>query len=200
MKKRDWIRDIWNVTLSTAMIGAGTCCYVRAGLGSDAVAVFNEGLSIFAGFSLGTAAWCLNIGLLLTAFLIARKHIAWTTVYNSLLCGFFIDLMDRLLGPVMGFSDGLWLRCVLFAAGMLLVASSCALMIRRCPGMSVNDAITTGISRRLGCSFRVVRMSVDGILMLTGWLMGGVVGVGSVAAVLGTGPLIQFFGQFGKKD
>ena len=199
MKEKKWIRDILYVTLSTAMIGAATCCYVRAGLGSDSVAVFNEGLSTFAGFSLGTAAWCLNIGLLLTAFLTARKNIGWTTIYNSLLCGPFIDLMNWLLAPVLGFSSGLWFRVVLFAAGLLLVAISCALMMRKCPGMSVNDAISTCVSKRLGCSFRVVRMSIDGALMLTGLLLGGVVGIGSVVAVLGTGPLIQFFYQLGDK-
>ena len=198
MKRKRFIQDLGVVTLSTALIGAATCCYVRAGLGSDSVAVFNEGLSIFAGFSLGTAAWCLNIGLLTTAFLLARKHIAWTTVYNSLLCGPFIDLMNWVLEPVFGFRGGVVYRCALFGAGLLLVAASCALMIRKCPGMSVNDAITTGISRRLGCSFRVVRMSIDGMLMLTGFLMGGVVGIGSVIAVLCTGPLIQCFSQLGK--
>ena len=47
--------------------------------------------------------------------------------------------------------------------------------------------------------FRAVRMTIDAALMLSGFLMGGVVGIGSVVAVLGTGPLIQFFVQFGKK-
>ena len=200
MKTKAFFMDLAVVTLSTAMIGAATCCYVRAGLGSDSVAVFNEGLSIFAGFSLGTAAWCLNLGLLLTTFLMARKYIGWTTIYNSLLVGPFIDVMNWVLSPVLNFSDVLWFRGILFAAGLVLVASACALMIRKCPGMSVNDAIATGIAKRLGCSFRAVRMTIDGGLMLSGWLMGGVVGVGSVVAVLGTGPLIQWFCTIGKKS
>ena len=70
MKERGFFRDLAVVTLATAMIGAATCCYVRAGLGSDSVAVFNEGLSIFAKVSLGTAAWCLNVALLVTAFVL----------------------------------------------------------------------------------------------------------------------------------
>ena len=199
MKQKHFFKSLTAVTLSTAMIGAATCCYVRAGVGSDSVAVFNEGLSLFAGFSLGTAAWCLNLALLAAAFLTAREHLGWTTIYNSLLCGPFIDLMNRLLAPVLGFSDGLLFRWGLFGAGMLLVAVGCALMMRTCPGMSVNDAIATGISKKLGCSFRAVRVGIDAVLMLTGWLMGGVVGIGSLAAVIGTGPLIQWFYQFGKK-
>lgn len=200
MKQKRFLQDLVVVTASTVLIAIATCCYIRAGLGSDAVAVFYDGLSIFAGISLGTASWCMNIGLLVIALLTARKHISWTTVFNSLMCGVFIDIVDWLLAPVFNFDGGLLYRCLLYAMGPLLVALGCTLMIRKCSGMSVNDAITTGIANRLGCSFRAVRVSMDGIVMLTGWLMGGVVGFGSVAAVLCTGPLIQWFCQFGKKD
>ena len=200
MKQRRFFQDLLVVILASVMIGAATCCYVRAGLGSDSVAVFNEGLSIFAKVSLGTAAWCLNVALLVTAFVLARRHMGWTTICNSLLIGPAIDLMNRVLSPVLNLSSAVGFRVVLFAAGLVLVASSCALLIRKCPGMSVNDAISTAIAEKLGCSFRAVRMSIDAGLMLTGWLMGGVVGIGSVAAVLCTGPLIQLFVQLGKKS
>ena len=200
MRQKRFFQDLTVVTLASAMIGAATCCYVRAGLGSDSVAVFNEGLSIFAKVSLGTAAWCLNVALLVTAFFLARRHIGWTTICNSLLIGPSIDLMDGVLAPVLNLSSAVGFRVVLFAAGLVLVASSCALLIRKCPGMSVNDAISTAIAEKLSCSFRTVRTALDGLLMAAGFLMGGVVGIGSVAAVLGTGPLIQFFVQLGKKS
>ena len=192
MKERRFFRDLGVVTLATAMIGAATCCYVRAGLGGDSVAVFLEGLSVACSISLGTASWSLNIVLLTLAFLTARKHIGWTTVYGCLFTGGFIDAADWLLAPVFGLSDGLWFRWVVFAAGLLLLTAACALMIRCCPGMSILDALVTRLARRLGVSFRAVRMTIDAALMLSGFLMGGVVGIGSVVAVLGTGPLILY--------
>ena len=199
MKKTKFFKDLAVVTLSTALIGAATCCYVRAGLGGDSVAVFLEGLSTALGISLGTASWSLNIVLVTLAFLMARKHIGWTTVYSCILTGSFIDLADALLDPVFSLSDAVWFRWGIFLAGLLLLTVACALMIRFCPGMSILDAIVTRLVERLGVSFRVVRMTIDAGLMLSGLLMGGVVGIGSVVAVLGTGPLIQFFVQFGKK-
>ena len=199
MKERGFFRDLAVVTLATAMIGAATCCYVRAGLGGDSVAVFLEGLSVACRISLGTASWSLNIVLLTLAFLTARKHIGWTTVYGCLFTGGFIDAADWLLDPVFRLSDGLWFRWVIFLAGLLLLTLACALMIRFCPGMSILDAIVTRLSEKLRVSFRAVRMTIDAGLMVTGLLMGGVVGIGSVVAVLGTGPLIQYFSQLGKK-
>ena len=199
MKKKQFFRDLALVTLATAMIGAATCCYVRAGLGGDSVAVFLEGLSTAFAISLGTASWSLNIVLVALAFLTARKHIGWTTVYGCLFTGGFIDAADWLLDPVFRLSDGLWFRWVIFLAGLLLLTLACALMIRFCPGMSILDAIVTRLSEKLRVSFRAVRMTIDAGLMVTGLLMGGVVGIGSVVAVLGTGPLIQYFRQLGKK-
>ena len=199
MKKKQFFKDLAVVTLSTAMIGAATCCYVRAGLGGDSVAVFLEGLSTAFAISLGMASWTLNIVLVTLAFLTARKHIGWTTVYSCILTGSFIDLADAILDPVFSLSGALWYRWGIFLAGLLLLTLACALMIRFCPGMSIMDALVTRSAERLGVSFRAVRMTIDAALMVTGLLMGGVVGIGSVAAVLGTGPLIQFFSQLGKK-
>ena len=200
MKQRNFFKDLAVVTLSTAMIGAATCCYVRAGLGGDSVAVFFDGLSRFAGISLGTASWIFNILLLTIGYLTARRYIAWTTVFGCLFTGLFVDLADAALNPVFELSGALWYRGMIFLAGLLLLTGACALMIRYCPGMSVMDAIVTRLADQLGVSFRAVRMAIDALLMLSGWLMGGVVGFGTVVAVLGTGPLIQWFSQIGKKE
>ena len=200
MNYRKFFRDLSAVTLATAMVGAATCCYVRAGLGGDSVAVFLDGFSSAAGLTLGEASWLFNLALLLTAFLTARKKLGWTTVYNSLLSGLFVDLSSRVLDPVLSFSGALLFRWLVFLAGLLLLTGACAMMMRLCPGMSVLDAITAGLSERLKLSFRMVRISIDVALMAVGWLMCGVVGFGTVAAVIATGPLIQWFYQFGKKS
>ena len=200
MKQKKFLRDVAVVTLSTLMIGTATCCYVRAGLGGDSVAVFLEGLSVAGGLSLGTASWLLNIVLLTLAFLTARKQMGWTTAFGCVFTGPFVDLADALLAPVFGLSGALWYRGLIFLAGLLLLTEACALMIRFCPGMSIMDAIVTRLSERTGISFRAIRVFIDALLMLSGWLMEGMVGIGTAAAVLCTGPLIQWFSQFGKKS
>ena len=200
MKQKRFTRDVAVVTLSTLMIGAATCCYVRAGLGGDSVAVFLEGLTHALGISLGMASWLLNIVLLTLGFLAARRHMGWTTVFGSVFTGLFVDLADTLLDPVFGLSSALWYRGMIFLAGLLLLTEACALMIRFCPGMSVMDAIVTRLSEKTAISFRTIRILIDAIMMFSGWLMGGMVGIGTVTAVLCTGPLIQWFSHFGKKS
>ena len=177
------------------MIGAATCCYVRAGLGGDSVAVFFDGLSRFAGISLGTASWIFNILLLAIGSLTARRYIAWTTVFSCILTGWFVDLADWALAPVLTFDGGVLYRWALFFTGLVLLAAGCGLMIRRCPGMSVLDAIVTRLAERCGRSYRMIRIWVDVAVMAAGVAMGGIIGAGSIVAAFATGPAIAFFSK-----
>ena len=164
----------------------------------ESTTFFKDGMKRLLKNKIATISLIIIV-LVTLALLMARKHIGWTTVYSCILTGSFVDMADALLEPVFSLSGALWYRWGIFLAGLLLLTLSCALMIRFCPGMSILDAIVTRLAEKLGTSFRAVRMTIDAGLMLTGFLMGGVVGIGSVVAVLGTGPLIQFFVQFGKK-
>ena len=49
------------------------------------------------------------------------------------------------------------------------------------------------ITRRYGLSIRLVRTIIELSVLLVGWLMGGVVGVGTVLYALSIGHLNQFF-------
>jgi uncharacterized membrane protein YczE len=51
----------------------------------------------------------------------------------------------------------------------------------------------TGICRRTGRSVRLVRTGIEVTVLVAGVLMGGSVGVGTVAYALAIGPLVQIF-------
>ena len=49
----------------------------------------------------------------------------------------------------------------------------------------------TGLVRRTGGSVRLVRTSIEVAVVVTGWLLGGTLGVGTVVYALAIGPLVQ---------
>jgi uncharacterized membrane protein YczE len=59
-------------------------------------------------------------------------------------------------------------------------------------GPGPRDGVMTGFAAR-GHSIRVVRTSMEVTVLAAGWLLGGTVGVGTVAYALGIGPLAHFF-------
>ena len=100
---------------------------------------------------------------------------------------------EKVRVPFFQFSDGIAFRILLLAMGILLVSVSCVILIRLKQGKNALDAVAWGLSARLKVPYRVMRICVDAVLMGVGWLLGGVVGFGSIAAVLLTGPTIQLF-------
>jgi uncharacterized membrane protein YczE len=50
----------------------------------------------------------------------------------------------------------------------------------------------TGLARRSGHSLRVVRTGIEAGVLLTGWLLGGTFGLGTVLYAVAIGPLIQY--------
>lgn len=51
----------------------------------------------------------------------------------------------------------------------------------------------TGLQRRTGRSVRLIRTGIELTVLAIGVLLGGTVGVGTVAYALAIGPLAQFF-------
>lgn len=49
----------------------------------------------------------------------------------------------------------------------------------------------TGLVRRTGGSVRLVRTSIEVVVVVSGWLLGGTLGVGTVVYALAIGPLVQ---------
>jgi uncharacterized membrane protein YczE len=58
-------------------------------------------------------------------------------------------------------------------------------------GPGPRDGLMTGLNRRTGRPIWVVRMSLEGTVVVLGWLLGGVFGVGTVLYAVAIGPLVQ---------
>ena len=87
---------------------------------------------------------------------------------------------------------GLVLGCVILAFGMTIVICSEA-------GTGPNDLVAVVLSDRLKKPFGPVRVIVDLCFALTGWLFGGVVGIGTLVCAGLVGPCAQVFMPFSGK-
>ena len=78
-------------------------------------------------------------------------------------------------------------------AGILACGVASGLYIGARFGPGPRDGLMTGFARVTGRSLRLVRTLLELTVLVAGWLLGGVVGVGTVAYALGIGPLAQLF-------
>jgi uncharacterized membrane protein YczE len=86
------------------------------------------------------------------------------------------------------------MRITYLVMGIALNAVATAMYIGARFGPGPRDGLMTGIVRRWPrLSIRVVRTSIEVLVLTVGFLLGGTVWVGTVAYALGIGPLVQLF-------
>ena len=85
------------------------------------------------------------------------------------------------------------LRIGYLAGGILLCGVATGLYIGADFGPGPRDGLMTGLARRTGGSIRSTRTGIEAAVLSAGFLLGGTVGVGTVAYALAIGPLAQVF-------
>ncbi|MDF2992474.1 MAG: putative rane protein [Microbacterium sp.] len=166
--------------------GFGCALTVAAGLGVDPWTVFAEGLSRVTGIGVGWITNIVGLGVLLL-WIPLRQRPGVGTIANILLVG---TSMQIALG-FLPHPDVLWLQALMLVAGVVVVAAASGLYIGARFGPGPRDGLMTGLHSRFGWPIWVCRLSVEGTVLVLGWLLGGTVGVGTVVFALGIGPLVH---------
>nr|WP_236047100.1 hypothetical protein [Streptacidiphilus fuscans] len=161
---------------------------IRASLGLDPWDVFHQGISRHVPLSFGTITMIVGAAVLLL-WIPLRQRPGLGTISNVFVIGLSVDEGLRLLPAL----HGLPLRFAVLAAGIVLNGLAGGLYIGARFGPGPRDGLMTGYVRRSGRSIRLVRTSIEVTVLLVGWLMGGQVGLGTVAYAVAIGPLVQLF-------
>ncbi len=168
--------------------GLGAALQVRAGLGLDPWDVFHQGLSHHIGLAIGTVVIVVGAFVLLL-WIPLRQWPGLGTVSNVVLVGVSMNVNLELFGAI----HGLWLRGSVLALSIALGGVATGLYIGARFGPGPRDGLMTGLARRTGRSIRLVRTGIELTVLAAGWVLGGTVGVGTIAYALLIGPLAQVF-------
>jgi uncharacterized membrane protein YczE len=183
-----FIRRFIQLQFGLIMYGLSLALMVRADLGLNPWSVFHQGLSGLTGISLGLVVNCVGALVLLT-WIPLRQRPGIGTISNVLVIGLAADAALALLPAL----HGLWLQVLFLAAGIVMNAVATGAYIGAGLGPGPRDGITTGLVRVTGWQIRWVRMGVEAGVLALGWMMGGTIGLGTVAYLLTNGPLLQIF-------
>lgn len=179
-------RQLLQLFAGLTLYGASLALMVRADLGLDPWDVFHQGVANHLGWSLGTVV---NVtgALVLLLWIPLRQCPGVGTISNVFVIGFAVDATLGVLPPIAALPT----RALLLTCGVLLNAVATAAYIGARLGPGPRDGLMTGIVARTGRSVRVVRTSIELSVLVSGWLLGGSIGVGTVAYALLIGPLVQ---------
>lgn len=180
-----WTRRILQLVVGQSAYGLGAALLIRADIGLDPWDVLTQGLSERIGLSFGTLTILIG-ALVLLAWIPLRQRPGFGTVLNVMLVGPAIDV-GLAWFPA---ASGLWAQGLEFALGLLVLAVASGLYIGARLGPGPRDGLMTGLHSRLGWPIWLCRTLVEGTVLVAGWLLGGSVGVGTVAFAVLIGPMV----------
>jgi len=179
-------RRLLQLYVGLSFYGLSTAMFVRAGLGADPWNVFHLGVAKLLGMDIGTIIILTGVAVLL-AWIPLRQRPGLGTISNVIVIGLAADASLALIPEI----DSLVVRSVLLASAVIVNALATGMYIGAGFGAGPRDGLMTGINARTGWSVRSVRTAIEVTVLLTGWALGGNLGVGTVLYALSIGPLIQ---------
>jgi len=181
-----WARRILQLLLGLFLYGIAIAVMVRAGIGVSPWDVLTQGLSHQTGLPFGLLTNLIGVVVLLL-WIPIRQRPGVGTVLNVLLIGPSAQLGLWLI-PQQSIP---WLQALVFVGGLLLLAVATGLYIGARLGPGPRDGLMTGLHRRTGWKIWIVRTGIEVAVLSIGWLLGGQVGIGTLAFALLIGPLVN---------
>lgn len=181
-----WARRIVQLVVGLFLYGIAISLMVRAGIGVGPWDVLTLGVVAHTGWDYGLITNIIG-AIVLLFWIPIRQKPGVGTVLNVLLIGPSASLGLRLIPQ----QTVPWIQGLVFVGGLLLLAVATGLYIGARLGPGPRDGLMTGLVRRTGWRIWVVRTGIELTVLTIGWLLGGQVGIGTLAFALLIGPLVN---------
>lgn len=176
------------------LYGTGEALLITADIGQTPGTVLAQGIQNLTGDSIGWTSFYISVGVMLL-WIPLRLKVGIGTVFNIILVSVSIDVMS----PLMPQPESYGLSILQVLAGILVIAIGSAFYIPSNLGPGPRDGLMTGLHFRTGIPIGRVRFGIEAVLLVSGWLLGGSVGLGTVLVTVLIGEVVAIlFGIVGR--
>jgi uncharacterized membrane protein YczE len=193
------IKPIARLLVGLYLVGLGLAMMIHTGLGVPPWDVLAQGLQVQLGWSFGISAIVIS-GFVLLLWIPIKQKPGLGTFINALLIGPSADISE----PLMPQLDGFLANFVWLCLGLVVFAVGAGLYISGNLGAGPRDGLMVGLTRVSGWPFWIIRTIGEALVLVSGWLLGGTVGIGTALFAVSIGYLMQismkFFGFDPKQD
>jgi uncharacterized membrane protein YczE len=180
-------RRLLQLLVGLIAYGVSVSVMIQAHLGNQPWDVFHQGFALRTGLSIGTVMIIFG-ALVLLCWIPLRQRPGIGTAANIVVIGLVVDIV----GKVIPEPSALATRWAFMIGGILLCGIASGLYIGANLGPGPRDGLMTGLAARRW-SLRGWRTTIEITVVAAGFLLGGTVGIGTIAYALAIGPLAQFF-------
>ena len=188
-------KGLWHPRLSSLLVlsvgfvfaGLGESMIYRSVLGNSPWTVLAEGITRHTGIDVAAVNLLISVFILLI-WRLWQIRIGLGTLLNALVCAYIFYLGNQFI-PSMANEPVFW-RILMSVGGTVSIAIGSALYISCYMGTGPRDGLMVAISSRLNKPLAAVRTSLELFACISGYLLGGTLGLGTLIFALSVGPIL----------
>lgn len=169
------------------LFGTGEALIVNAGLGNGPWTILAQGLSIRTGLIIGVTTFIVSVIVLLLWIPLKEKP-GLGTIANAIVIAAALQVMLDYLPQPTGFP---W-QLLMVLGGIAAIGIGSGLYLTTNLGPGPRDGWMTGVHLRTGWPIPAVRLGIEVTVLVLGWALGGIVGLGTVLFALLVGPCVGY--------
>lgn len=183
------------VILGVIVQGFGLSLLINISLGTDPCTAFTQGIIEYVPLSFGTAQLLIN----LFAFIFVVKYdlsqVGYGTIANMVFIGYISDFFRYIWSNILpeNFFEPMTMKLIILIPALIIFILGASAYMTAGLGASPYDALPFIISAHVNkISFKYLRMIWDISFMAIGLILGGNVGIMTIALAFFLGPVITW--------
>ena len=178
--------------IPTILVPLGAACYYTCTLGADPFSVMIEGEHLLFNIPYGKASMLNLVVIFVFMLLFGKKQIGIGTITTTFTVGPLIDFFRSILIPLFpADTTELFIKLTILAIGCISSGIGIGVYMSLHFGLGPVEFLTLFFTEVTNFPIKYVKITLDFLYVLIGYLLGGTVGLGTIVGVLATGPILS---------
>ena len=172
--------------LGLILFGLGETLLITANAGVSPWTVLAQGISIRTGYSIGLTTFFVSLGVL-CLWIPLRQKPGIGTILNTIIISVVIDVSL----PYLPAPETIFLQILQIISAVVIVGLGSGFYLIANLGPGSRDGLMTGLQRITNKPISLIRAIIEISVVIVGWYLGGVVGIGTIVFALAIGPFVS---------
>ena len=180
------LKTLFYLCLGLVFFGFGEGLLIVSGIGASPWNVLHQGIATNLGLSIGTIAFLVSFLVLLLWYFLDQK-MGIGTIINFIIIAIMIDVTIYFFEK----PEIFFFKFLIVIVGILIIGFGTAMYLIANLGAGPRDGLMTGLQKKTNAPISLVRASIEIIVVILGWFLGGIVGIGTLLFAFGIGPAVS---------
>ena len=172
--------------LGLILFGLGETLLITANAGVSPWTVLAQGISIRTGYSIGLTTFFVSLGVL-CLWIPLRQKPGIGTILNTIIVSVVMDVSL----PFLPAPETILLQTLQIISAVVIVGLGSGFYLIANLGPGSRDGLMTGLQRMTNKPIFLIRAIIEISVVIVGWYLGGIVGIGTIVFALTIGPFVS---------